>query len=146
MLAEVLRVRGTRALVVRGHDGLDELSIATTSTIWSVLGDEVTEIIFDPRSLGISIPSEDALLGGDAEFNANVATKLFAGEVAGKFEHIRDAVCLNAAAALVAVEAVNTPHLDIHTTLQTKFDLAKSAIAEGAAREKLSQWISSISN
>ncbi|MEY2634641.1 MAG: anthranilate phosphoribosyltransferase [Actinomycetota bacterium] len=145
MIAEVLRVRGTRALVVRGHDGLDELSIATSSTMWSVLGDEVVEIIFDPRTLGIAVPSEDALLGGDAAFNADVARRLFAGEVSGKFEHIRDAVCLNAAAALVAVEAVSTPHLNVHESLQAKFELAKSAVADGAAQAKLEQWIAALS-
>lgn len=144
MMAEVLRVRGTKALVVRGHDGLDELSIASMSTIWSVLGDEVEEMIFDPKAFGIAQPTADALLGGDAQFNADVARKLFAGEVAGKFEHIRDAVCLNAAAALVAVEAVHNSHVDVLETLSAKFEIAKAAVADGSASKKLAGWIQAI--
>ena len=144
MMAEVLRVRGTRALVVRGHDGLDELSIAAKSTIWSVLGEDVEEIVFDPQSLGISQPSVDALLGGDAPFNADVVRRLFDGEIEGKFAHIRDAVCLNAAAALVAVEAVTHPHLDTLETLGAKFEIAKAAIADGDAAKKLHEWVQAI--
>jgi anthranilate phosphoribosyltransferase len=144
MMAEVLRTRGTRALVVRGHDGLDELSIATTSTIWSVLGDDIVELIFNPRDLGISISTADALAGGDSAFNAEVANELFAGNVSGKYEHIRNAVCLNAAAALVAAQAVKDPHLDVRKELASKFSLAIAAIENGDASRKLQQWIAAM--
>jgi hypothetical protein len=136
MMAQVLSNRGTRALVVRGDDGLDELSTATTSTIWSVLGEDVVEMIFNPRDLGISIPTQDALLGGDAAFNADVALELFGGNTSGNYEHIRNAVCLNAAAALVAAQTVPAPRVDcmevhrISATFKDKLPLIAVVIRE----------------
>ena len=86
----------------------------------------------------------DALAGGDSAFNAEVANELFAGNVSGKYEHIRNAVCLNAAAALVAAQAVKDPHLDVQKELASKFSLAIAAIENGDASRKLQQWIAAM--
>src|ERR687897_2839265 len=98
VVAEVLAARGMRALVFRGDDGLDELTTATTSSVWVVRGGEVEPDRVDPSALGIAQPPTDALRGGDPAFNADVFRRVLAGEPGP----VRDAVLLNAAAALAA--------------------------------------------
>ncbi len=141
IVAEVLHRRGTKALVVRGHDGLDELSTHTTSTVWVVIGDKVEEITINPLDFAIPAPTADALAGGDAQFNAQVVSDLFAGKVSPKLQGIKDAVCFNAAAALVAADAVSDDTIDVHTALRSNFEKAKAAIEDGSAAAKLEQWI-----
>lgn len=141
VMAEVLRQRGTKALVVRGNEGLDELSTHGVSTIWNVLGSEVTVSEFDPASLNIAPPSADALAGGDAQFNATVMSELFDGVETPKLRAVRDAVCLNAAAALSAAEAVTSEVADVNASLMANFERAQHMIVSGAAKAKLELWI-----
>ena len=138
-MAEVLRSRGTKALVVRGNEGLDELSVHGTSTIWSTFDDEVTELTFDPTTLGIHTKDRDALRGGDAAFNAKVVRDLFVERK--QLSAIKDAVCLNAAAAMTTVDAVLSPVVDIHASLAKNFELARNVIDAGGAAEVLNNWI-----
>ena len=63
-MAGVLAARGGRALVFRGDDGLDELTTATTSSVWVVRDGEVEPDRLDPAALGIPAPAPDALRGG----------------------------------------------------------------------------------
>src|SRR5436305_10218300 len=90
IMAGVLAARGTSALVFRGDDGLDELTTATTSTVWAVAGGDVRQDVLDPAQLGLAPAAPDALKGADAAHNADVARRLLAGE-AGP---VRDAVLL----------------------------------------------------
>lgn len=63
-MVEVLHARGAeRALVVYGHDGLDELTITTTSTILELRDGEVRRYDVDPTSLGLAVGSLDDLRG-----------------------------------------------------------------------------------
>ena len=55
LIAGVLARRGNSALVFRGDDGLDELTVCTTSRVWIVRDGEVTETAFDPREVGIEL-------------------------------------------------------------------------------------------
>lgn len=149
VIADVLRLRGTKALVVRGDEGLDELSTHTTSTVWNVLGDEVRVETFDPATLGISAPPADELAGGDAKFNAEVVSDLFAGASTPKLRAVSDAVCLNAAAALTAVDAVTSDVSSLNASLAHNFEKARAAIASGGAQRTLQRWVEtthSISN
>ena len=66
VMAEVFARRGVAALVVRGDDGLDELTTATTSTVWRVREGAVTEHVLDPARLGVPVSPASALRGGDA--------------------------------------------------------------------------------
>src|SRR3954465_679855 len=72
-MAGVLRARGSeRALVVWGHDGMDELTTTTTSTVVELGEDgELRRYELDPAAHGISRADPSALRGGDAA--ANVA-------------------------------------------------------------------------
>ena len=96
--------RWRTALVVRGEDGLDELTTTGTSQIWQVSGGEVQEFTLNPSDFGIKCASIEQLIGGDAQANAETANRLFAGETAGNLAAIRDIVILNAAGGVVAYE------------------------------------------
>lgn len=134
LVAGVLARRGASALVFRGDDGLDELSVSTTSRIWSVAGGEVREERFDPREIGIPFASADALRGGDARHNAQVARDVFAGARGP----VRDAVVLSAAAGLAALEASSRP---VAERLAAGVERARAAIDSGAAASVLGRWV-----
>jgi len=134
VVAEVLAARGMRALVFRGDDGLDELTTATTSSVWVVRGGEVEPDRVDPSALGIPEPPADALRGGDPAFNADVFRRVLAGEPGP----VRDAVLLNAAAALAAFEERS---VRLHDALAAGMEQAAAAVDDGRARDRLARWV-----
>jgi anthranilate phosphoribosyltransferase len=134
IVAGVLAGRGVSALVFRGDDGLDELTTTTTSRVWIVRDGEVHEERLDPGALGVPPASADALRGGDAPYNAEVARRLLAGE-AGP---VRDAVLLNAAAALVAYDGIQG---DLVSLLGPALERAADAVDSGAAADVLARWV-----
>ena len=89
-------------LVVRGDDGLDELTTTGTSTVWVVGGGEVRVETLDPAALGVPAATRDDLRGGTREVNAAAFRAVLAGEPGP----VRDAVLLNAAGALVAADGI----------------------------------------
>ncbi|MFB6840870.1 anthranilate phosphoribosyltransferase [Streptomyces sp. NPDC056361] len=134
IVAGVLAERGNSALVFRGDDGLDELTTTATSRVWVVRDGAVAEERFDPRDVGIELVPLEALRGADASYNADVARRLLAGETGP----VRDAVLLNAAAALTALEPGRGTLAE-----QLAAGMAKAAesIDSGAARRSLERWI-----
>src|SRR5947209_12008116 len=80
VLAAVLAGRGTRAVVFRGDDGLDELTTGTTSSVWVVRDGEVEPDRVDPDALGIEPPPAGALRGGSPAVHAEVFRRVVAGE------------------------------------------------------------------
>ena len=101
-LARVLgRLGVTRAWVVCGAEGMDELTTGGRNRIWEVEGEEVRDWTLDAASLGLSPAPPGALTGGDARTNAERIEALLAGEAGPD----REAVLLNAAAALVVAGA-----------------------------------------
>ncbi|WP_346622984.1 anthranilate phosphoribosyltransferase [Blastococcus montanus] len=134
VLAEVLAARGTRALVFRGDDGLDELTTATTSAVWAVRDGAVEADRVDPAVLGIPVPAPDALRGGDARVNADVFRRVMDGERGA----VRDAVLLNAAAALVAFDARPAR---LHDALAAGLERAAAAVDDGRAAALLDRWV-----
>ena len=83
--------------MVYGHDGLDELTTTTTSTVIEIRDGEARTYDVDPAALGLALADPVALVGGDAATNAGLARGVLAGE---RGPH-RDIVLLNAAAGLV---------------------------------------------
>jgi anthranilate phosphoribosyltransferase len=138
IVAGVLAGRGTSALVFRGDDGLDELTTTTTSRVWSVRDGQVHEQRIDAAELGVPVAPPDALRGGDAVRNAEVARRFLAGEKGP----VRDAVLLNAAAALVAYEGVGDSLVD---GLRLALDRAADAVDTGAAADVLDRWVAACS-
>jgi anthranilate phosphoribosyltransferase len=134
VLAAVLAGRGTRAVVFRGDDGLDELTTATTSSVWVVRDGEVEPDRVDPSALGIATPAADALRGGDPAFNAGVFRRLVEGEPGP----VRDAVLLNAAAALAAYDERGGR---LHDALAAGMARAAAAVDDGRAVALLDRWI-----
>jgi anthranilate phosphoribosyltransferase len=143
LMAAVLLSRGTKALVVRGEDGLDELSTAAPTRVWDVTGDAVVEVLVDPADLGISSPSPGALRGQDAAFNAAVARSVISGERSATLDPVRDAVLLGAAGALCAYDAAcGLPVVGTVTErLKAALPRASDAIDSGAAGRTLDRWI-----
>lgn len=157
ILAGVLAARGTSALVFRGDDGLDELTTTATSRIWEVRDGAVREQRFDPRDVGIELVPVEALRGADASYNADVARRLLAGERGP----VRDAVLLNSAAALVALDGVAGADTGAAAESAARFEagapaadlpplterigaaLARAAesIDSGAAQRTLERWV-----
>ncbi|MFE2138855.1 anthranilate phosphoribosyltransferase, partial [Streptomyces sp. NPDC059466] len=108
IMAGVFAERGNSSLVFRGDDGLDELTTTATSKVWVVRDGKVTEERFDPRDVGLDLVPVEALRGADASYNAEVARRVLDGERGP----VRDAVVLNAAAALVALSPADAPLVD----------------------------------
>ncbi|GAA2127282.1 anthranilate phosphoribosyltransferase [Streptomyces synnematoformans] len=135
IMAGVLAERGASALVFRGDDGLDELTTTATSQVWLVRGGAVRQETFDPRDVGIDLVPVAALRGADASYNADVARRLLAGETGP----VRDAVLLNAAAALTALDAdADGPLPD---RIAAGIVRAAESIDSGAAQRVLERWV-----
>jgi anthranilate phosphoribosyltransferase len=127
--ASLARLGHTRALVVHGGDGLDELTTTTTSRVWEVRSGDVTEWVVDPRELGIAAATLDDLRGGDVERNRDLADAVIDGAAGAH----ADLVALNAAAVLLAADEV--PDLSVG------LERARSVLRGGAARDVLSGWV-----
>lgn len=102
-VARVLLANGAeRAMVVYGHDGLDELTLTGPSTVLEVRDGLVVEHSVDPETFGFKRRAH-APVGGDTAANVSLAQAVLAGEAG---EH-RDIVVLNAAAGLVVAGVVD---------------------------------------
>jgi anthranilate phosphoribosyltransferase len=143
VMAQALLDRGTRALVVRGEDGLDELSTSAPTRIWDATGPSVVESLVDAADLGVARASVDALRGQDAAFNAAVARAMLSGERSAALDPVRDAVLLGAAAALVAHDAVGQPpsSVSVGDRLAAALPRVIEAVDSGAAGALLTRWI-----
>jgi anthranilate phosphoribosyltransferase len=136
VLAGVLAGRGCSALVFHGHDGLDELTTTTASTVWVVHDGTVSQTELDPAALGLPPARPEDLRGGNAAHNAEVARAVLGGEPGP----VADAVILNAAAVLAAADGVPGPqHLE--SGLAGGCARAREAIRSGEALALLDRWI-----
>jgi anthranilate phosphoribosyltransferase len=138
VMAGVFAARGADAWVFRGDDGLDELTTTTTSSVWVVHDGEVTTTTVDPAALGIEPCGPEALRGGDAVHNAEVVRRVLAGESGA----VRDAVLLNAGAALAVYDA---PGAAVDEALAAGVAKAREAVDSGAAATTLDRWVAATS-
>ncbi len=144
LLAGVFAGRGKDAAVFRGDDGLDELTLSTTSTVWWVRGGRVRELSLDPTALGLETSPTEALRGGDAAHNAGVVREVFGGDVGA----VRDAVVLNAGIALALTEPAGGEASDEHVdtgvfvaAVRAGMDRAEQALDSGAATSLVDRWV-----
>jgi anthranilate phosphoribosyltransferase len=135
VMAGVLAARGTSALVFRGEDGLDEFTTTAPTRLWVVHGGTVTETMADAADLGMARAEPADLRGGDAAYNAAAARAL----LAGRHGPVRDAVLVNAGAALAAYDGLGG---DVTEALAAGVDRAAKAVDSGAAAELLERWVS----
>lgn len=131
--AEVLSQLGTRAVVVRGREGLDEAGLADISEL-AIATDKVSLVSLDPKELGIKNAPTSALRGGDVEENADILKAVLQGKGT---QAQQDVVALNAALALFVGEAIGE-QLSIDT-FKRGFTLAKDVLQSGAAWNKLEE-------
>ncbi len=126
----VLKAKGAdRALVVYGHDGLDELTTTTTSTVLELRNGTVRASTVDPSDIGISPAEPSSIQGGDAGCNRELALRVLGGE---RGPH-RDLVLLNAAAGLVAAGVVDD--------LVDGYEAASASVDDGAAARVLERAV-----
>ncbi|MEV1333038.1 anthranilate phosphoribosyltransferase [Micromonospora costi] len=134
VMAAVFAARGDSVLVMRGEDGLDEFTTAAPTRVWAAQGGTVREATLDAVDLGVPRSTIGDLRGGDAAFNADVARRVLAGE-AGP---VRDAVLVNAAAALATQGPLDG---DLTEALRAGMARAAESIDSGAAAATLDRWI-----
>ncbi|GAA2962101.1 anthranilate phosphoribosyltransferase [Kitasatospora cinereorecta] len=134
IVAGVLADRGNSALVFRGDDGLDELTTTAASRVWIARDGTVREERFDPRDVGLELVPVEALRGADASYNADVARRLLDGETGP----VRDAVLLNSAAALVALDPGEGT---LNEQIAAGIARAAESIDSGAAKRALERWV-----
>jgi anthranilate phosphoribosyltransferase len=138
LMAGVFAGRGKDAVVFRGDDGLDELTISTTSTLWWVRGGDVREFSLDPAWVGLERHPVETLRGGDAAHNAAVVRDVFAGAIGP----VRDAVTLNAGVALALIEPdAGESQADFIAALRSGMSRAAAVIDDGSATLLLERWV-----
>lgn len=126
VMAATLRDLGvTRAFVVHGAGGLDEISLAGETLAAEVSGGKISRYVVSPETFGVEYASLQTIAGGGAEENA----KIIRGVLDGKPGAAQNVVLINAAAALVAAEVADDFRGGVF--------MAREAIRSGKAREKL---------
>ena len=134
VMAQVLAAKGCDGFVFRGDDGLDEITLATTTSILIIGEGEIKSDRIDAKDFGIANAPLEAIVGGDAADNAEISRAIFKGERGAP----RDAVLLNAAAAIAAFEG--NFNQDIRTRLSDGLIRASAAVDSGAATDLLNRW------
>lgn len=129
-MAMVLKANGaTRALIVHGGDGLDELTTTGPSTVVELRDGELSTWSVDPQELGLPRADREDLVGGDAHRNADLARRILAGEHGPH----RDIISLNAGAGLLAA--------GLAEDLSAGISAACAAIDSGAAVGALNKLV-----
>jgi anthranilate phosphoribosyltransferase len=134
VMAQVLSEKGCDGFVFRGDDGLDEITLAATTSILSIGNAEIKSDRIDAKDFGMANAPIEAIVGGDAQENARISSAIFAGQRGAP----RDAVILNAGAAIAAFEG--DLDSDIKERISAGVRRAEKAVDSGAARDLLEKW------
>lgn len=128
-MANILKALGSEeVMVIYGNDGLDELTITTTSSVSHLTNDgNISQMEINPQDYGIPLGSINDLRGGSPDENAQIIEKILKGEKGPR----RDVVVLNAAAGIMVGGKA--------TTMEEGIQLAKEAIDSGKALDILQQ-------
>ena len=124
----------SRAFVVSSDDGMDEISLATTTQFAYVEGGIVSQGVIDPREFGFKLAPKEAILGGSASDNASITRDIFSGEAT---DAQRDIIVLNAGFALFVDNRARD--------MQEAFEMARDGLTSGKARRHL-ELIAKVSN
>ncbi len=117
------------ALVVHGHDGLDELTLSGPTEICELRDGWTTRYQLTPEDVGLEAVSLEKVRGGDATENASILRMVLRGEKGGP----RDIVLLNAGAALFVANKADS--------IRSGVDLAMRSIDTGSAQDALESLI-----
>ncbi len=125
-MAETLAELGSEAAwIVHGSDGTDEITITGVTHAAVLDAEMVTEREIHPEEAGLPVHPFEAIMGGEPAENAAAFRALLSGEPSA----YRDAVCLNAAAALVIA--------GVASNLREGAEMAAASIDSGAAKAKI---------
>jgi anthranilate phosphoribosyltransferase len=134
VMAQVLAEKGCDGFVFRGDDGLDEITLATSTSVLCIGQGEISSERIDAKDFGLANAPIAALVGGDAAENGRISLAILAGERGAP----RDAVLLNAAAAIAAFEG--DVQADVKERLTLGLSRATKAVDSGAASDLLKKW------
>src|SRR5262245_3413740 len=134
LMARALLLLGTtRAWVVHGADGIDELTTTGYTKVSECRDGAVNTFYLHPADVGLPKAPAGALQGGDAQENARILTRVLAGERGPA----RDVVVLNSGAALFIAGAA--------ASVRDGIARAAEAIDGGSARQTLERFVSTSS-
>ncbi len=119
-----------RAMVVYGHDRLDEVSISDSTSVAEVRDGQVLEYELTPEQMGLPRGTKEEIVGGTAQENADITKGILNGSITGSKRNI---VLLNAGCALYTIGKV--------ASVQEGVSLAAEMIDSGKALEKLQELV-----
>ena len=129
-LAQVMANLGvTRGMVVFGQDSLDEISMSAPTSVCEIKDGKFTSYVLTPEAFGYKRCTKEELQGGTPQENAEITKAILEGKETGAK---RDAVCLNAGAALYIAGKAKT--------IEEGVRLAEKLIDSGAALKKLNEF------
>jgi anthranilate phosphoribosyltransferase len=134
VMAQVLAEKGCDGFVFRGDDGLDEITLDGPTSVLSIGKAEISSDRIDAKDFGLDNAPIEAIVGGDVAENARISLAIFAGERGAP----RDAVLLNAAAAIAAFEG--DIDADIKERMTLGLERATLAVDSGSAAALLKKW------
>ena len=130
LMGNVLAKLGCKkALIVHGNDGLDEITLSTTSTIWTLDSGIVTKTEVTPREFGFKESPLSTILAPDPDISARIIKSVFEGAGGAA----REIVLLNSAAALNAANYVDN--------LQSGIEASSKSIDSGSALASLNSYV-----
>ncbi len=134
LMSEVMRNRGADGFIVRGNDGMDEITIATSTKVREIFDGKQKDFEISPEDFGFKRASVDTLRGGLPAENAVIIRDY----LAGKQGPIRDALLLNSG---LTIASYNGKHeKDIHEQIKVGIESAIDAIDSGSALNLLNDW------
>ena len=129
MARALSRLGSARALVVHGNDGLDEITIADSTSVWELRDGSVSEYDISPAELGVNRSPLSEVQASNSEASAWLLREV----LDGKAGPARDVVLLNAAAALLAGDIVGT--------LSDGVQAAANSIDSGSAKARMESFV-----
>lgn len=139
VVATSLAKRGVKAIVLRGFDGLDEISIASPTDLW--LGfdalEPVRHVQISPETFGEKMHSLEHIRGGEPQENAEAIIDLARGKSS---DIINAAVAMNAACAMVAIDSHHQEITTIEHALRIRYSDMQDLIRSGKVEETLTLW------
>jgi anthranilate phosphoribosyltransferase len=132
MIAEILAQLDMEFVhSVHSHDGLDELSVSSESVVFEVKSGQLKEFPrFNPTDLGFQTSPMSDIIGGDAQMNADIIRKLFAGK---STQGLKDVTLLNSSYAIYTSGLTDS--------IETGLDMARESLENGYALKKLNEFI-----
>jgi len=130
IIAETLKMLGTKRAIVVHSDGLDEISTMGTTKILELKNETISPKQINPSDFGLKKADFESLKGGDAKTNAKIVTDILNGKDKSPR---RDIVVLNAAAAIIVANLVDD--------FISAINMANKAIDSGKASKCLEQLI-----